>query len=40
MKQTITITADSKIAATLKKMVALKKENREIVVAKIKASKK
>ena len=40
MKQTVTITADSKMAATLKKMVALKKENREIFVAKIKKKKK
>jgi hypothetical protein len=40
MKQTITITANSKMAASLKKMVALKKENREIVVTKIKALRK
>ena len=36
MKQTITITADSKTAAILKKMVALKKENREQTIARVK----
>ena len=40
MKQTITITPNSKTVATLQKMITLKKEYREIVVAKVKASKK
>ena len=40
MKQTITITPNSKTVATLQKMITLKKEYRGIVVAKVKASKK
>jgi hypothetical protein len=38
MKQTITITPNSKTVATLQKMISLKKEYREMVVAKVKAS--
>lgn len=40
MKQTIIITSDSKTVATLQKMISLKKEYREIVMEKIKNSKK
>jgi len=40
MKQTVTITPDSKTIATLKKMISLKKENREKVMSKITSQKK
>lgn len=40
MKQTITVTSNSKTTDTLQKIVSLRKEYCEIVVAKIKASKK
>lgn len=40
MKQTITITPNSKTVATLQKIISLKKEYLEVVVAKIKTSKK
>jgi hypothetical protein len=36
MKQTITLTPNSKTLATLQKMISLKKEYREIVMEKIK----
>ena len=39
MKQTITLKADNKTVATLKKMISLKKEYREIVASKIKTAK-
>lgn len=40
MKQTVTITLDSKTIATLKKMISLKKENRVKVMSKITSQKK
>ena len=36
MKQTITLTPNSKTITTLQKMISLKKEYREIVTAKVK----
>ena len=39
MKQSITLTADNKTVETIKKMIALKKEYREIIVNKVKITK-
>lgn len=40
MKQTVILKADSKTVETLKKMISLKKEYREAIVAKLKSDKK
>ena len=39
MKHTITFNADNKTVATIKKMIALKKEYREIIESKVKITK-
>ena len=39
MKQTITLNADNKTVATLKKMISLKKEYRVFVASKTKVTK-
>ena len=39
MKQSITLTADNKTVETIKKMIALKKEYRKIIVNKVKTTK-
>ena len=39
MKQSVTLTADNKTVETIKKMIALKKEYREIIVNKVKITK-
>lgn len=39
MKQTITLKADNKTVATLKMMISLKKQYREVIASKIKTEK-